>query len=137
MVYKQFDKVLDLAAKTGDKVIVMSDNHEPYVVMAVKDYEGLIQDYSSVKDLTEEELLDKINRDIAVWKASQENGDDYDLSQFRVDSLKKEDAPISDNANFIQGPALKKKEEAPSLSEDKKDIPNTNEEDKYYIEPVS
>lgn len=128
MVYKQFDKVLDLAAKTGDKVIVMSDNHEPYVVMTVNDYEGLMNDYSSVKDLTEEELLDKINRDIAVWKASQEDLDDYELSQFRVNNLKKS-AAKKDRAD--------KEKNIGNVSDTKNNVDTNSDEDKYYIEPVS
>ncbi len=126
MLYKQFDKDLDLAAKTGDKVIVMSESHDPYVVMSVKEYEGLIRNYDSVKNLTEEELLDKINRDIAVWKASQDDLDDYDLSQFKVDSLKKEDQ----KENVV-------KEDNRVLAEDKDTLSSGNDEDKYYIEPVA
>lgn len=126
MIYKQFDKVLDLAAKTGDKVIVMSESHDPYVVMTVTEYEGLLRNYDSVKNLSEEELLDKINRDIAVWKASQDDLDDYELSQFRVDSLKKEDTK-KEEIKYDKLPA----------SPDNDTSENINDEDKYYIEPVS
>lgn len=120
--YKQLDKVLDLAAKTGDKVIVMSDSHDPYVVMTVKEYEALLHGSSSVKDLSEDELLDKINRDIAVWKASQGDLGEYNLDQFKVDTIRKEDAED-------------KNEEKP---EEKATVDNNTveEDDKYYIEPV-
>ena len=121
--YKQMDKVLELATKTGDKVIVMSDNHDPYVVMTIKEYEALLQGSSAVDGLTEEQLLDKINRDIAVWKSAQEveempkNTDEYDLNQFKV-----EDTP--DNTTETE-------EDKPSEDEG-----TVEEEDKYYIEPV-
>ena len=49
--YKQMEKVLDLASKTGDKVIVLSDSHDPYVVMNIKEYEALLHGPSSVKGL--------------------------------------------------------------------------------------
>lgn len=113
------DKVLELAAKTGDKVIVLSDNHEPYVVMTVKEYESMLTGPSSVKDLSEDELLDKINRDIAVWKASQEDLDDYSLEDFRVDTLRKD-------------------ERKPENKDDKSTVDKStvSEDDKYYIEPV-
>ncbi|RJR10317.1 type II toxin-antitoxin system Phd/YefM family antitoxin [Candidatus Parcubacteria bacterium] len=120
--YKQMEKVLDLAAKTGDKVIVLSDNHEPYVVMAVKEYEALLHGPSSVKGLSEDELLSKINRDIAIWKASQEGLDDYSLEDFKVDSLRKD---------------VKKDEKQDNGG--KKDNVDKSEhldEDRYYIEPV-
>lgn len=116
--YKQMDKVLDLASKTGDKVIVLSDNHDPYVVMTVKEYEALLHGPSSVKNLSEDELLSKINRDIAVWKASQDDLDDYSLEDFRVDTLRKEE---------------KDKEKTVNTNVDKSDH---SEEDRYYIEPV-
>ncbi|MBU1203353.1 type II toxin-antitoxin system Phd/YefM family antitoxin [Patescibacteria group bacterium] len=117
--YKQIDKVLELAAKTGDKVIVLSDNHEPYVIMTVKEYEALLAGPSSVKGLSEDELLDKINRDIAVWKASQEHLDDYSLENFRVDTLRKD-------------------EKKPENTDDKTTVDKSavGDDDRYYIEPV-
>ncbi|RJQ35607.1 hypothetical protein C4566_00425 [Candidatus Parcubacteria bacterium] len=120
--YKQMDQVLDLAAKTGDKVIVVSDSHEPYVVMSIKEYEALLHNFSTVSSLTEEQLLDKINRDIAVWKASQEDLSDYSLDQFRVDTIRKDE---DDNKN-----------QEKSVSTHNVDNLDAVEEEKYYIEPI-
>jgi len=120
--YKQMERVLDLAAKTGDKVIVLSDHHDPYVLMTIKEYEALLHGPSSVKNLSEDELLSKINRDIAIWKASQESLSDYSLEDFKVDSLRKD-------------------EKKPEISKKNADKPIVDksvnpEEDRYYIEPV-
>jgi hypothetical protein len=41
--------------------------------MSVNDYENLIIKNSELKDFSEEELLNKINKDVAIWKASQED----------------------------------------------------------------
>lgn len=120
--YKQMEKVLDLAAKTGDKVIVLSDSHEPYVVMTIKEYEALLHSPSSVKGLSEDELLNKINRDIAVWKASQENLDDYGLDNFKVDSIRKD--------------YKKEEKHDKEASKDNVDKLTNADEDRYYIEPV-
>ena len=117
--YQELDKVLDLIAKTGDKAIVVSDQHKPYVIMSIGEYQGLLHSVSSVKGLTEDELLDKINRDIAVWKASQDNLPGYDLEQFQVDLSKK------DNKLPEKEPV---KETVVTPIED--------EDAKYYIEPV-
>lgn len=125
--YKQMDKVLDLASKTGDKVIVLSDNHDPYVIMPVREYEALLHGPSSVKGLSEDQLLDKINRDIAVWKASHEHLDDYSLEDFRVDTLRKDD----DLPRSKAGKDSKK--ESDKITVDKSAVA---EEDRYYIEPV-
>lgn len=120
--YKQMDKVLQLAAKTGDKVIVLSEDHEPYVVMTVQEYEALLHGSSSVKDLSEDELLNKINRDIAVWKASQDNLSDYSLEDFRVETLRKDDKSGSEPENKDK-----------KITVDKSAVAD---EDHYYIEPV-
>lgn len=79
----QFQKAIDLIKKTGDKLIIFNsakpDNG--YVIMGVKDYENLVLGKSEVRGLTENELLDKINRDIAVWKSEREFKEN--LTQYR------------------------------------------------------
>ena len=118
---KKFDKVLDLVSKTGEKVIVVSEKHNPFVLMSMKEYSSILQGSSTVNELSEEELLSKINRDIAIWKASQDENDDsqelkeYDLEDFKVDEKKKE--------NIEKSSLIKEAKEG-------------EEEDKYYIEPV-
>lgn len=68
----QLQNVIDLIQRTGDKAIVLEKGKPSYVMMRIKDYEGLILGKSGVRGLTEDELLDKINREIAVWKSDQE-----------------------------------------------------------------
>lgn len=66
-------KAINLVKKTGDRLIVF-DSAKPdniFVVMSLKDYENLVLGKSEVRGLTEDELLDKINRDIAIWKSEQ------------------------------------------------------------------
>jgi hypothetical protein len=73
-MYNQLQKAIDLVKKTGDRLMVF-DSANPeniYVVMSLKDYENLILGKSEVRGLTEDELLDKINRDIAIWKSDQD-----------------------------------------------------------------
>ena len=139
------DKVLELAAKTGDKVIVLSDHHDPYVIMTVKEYEALLHGPSSVKELTEDELLDKINRDIAVWKASRDDLDDYSLDQFKVETLRKKETAEGLVENLVVDPdqsgGNQSKEEHSRKADKKEEKPvvdniTVEEDDKYYIEPV-
>ena len=70
----QWQKAIKLAKKTGDRLIVFDSAHESdiCVVMSLDDYEKLVISGSEVRGLTEEELLDKINRDIAIWKSEQD-----------------------------------------------------------------
>lgn len=68
----QLQNVLSLIEKTGDKAVVLEKGKPAYVMMRLKDYEGLILGKSEIRGLTEEELLDKINRDIAIWRSERE-----------------------------------------------------------------
>ena len=74
MQSNQLQKAINLTKKTGDRLIIFdkSESEEPYVVMTLNDYEKLVIGHSEVRGLTENELLDKINRDIAVWKSDSE-----------------------------------------------------------------
>jgi hypothetical protein len=69
----RLERFINLIAKTGDKLLVY-DRHNPddsFVVVGLTQYEQLIAKVSNVRDLTEDELIDKINSDITVWKSSQ------------------------------------------------------------------
>ncbi len=87
MFPEQFKKILKLIKKTGDKVIIYSEN-EPdnsFVLMDFSKYESLISENIDTekeknklnkaedRDLTGDDLTDRINCDISTWK-NQENG---------------------------------------------------------------
>ncbi|MCB9802493.1 hypothetical protein H6761_00550 [Candidatus Nomurabacteria bacterium] len=126
-MYQKLDKVLALVAKTGDKIIVVSETHDPCVVMSLSDYDHLLTSSASLDDLTEEQLMNKINRDIAIWKAAQteeiQSNGAYDLDQFKLDNFSKNQENLA---------------ETDSLEISKADVDNSSvaEEEKYYIEPI-
>lgn len=69
----RLERFINLISKTGDRLIVY-DRQEPensFVVINFNEYERLLSESNSVKGLTEDELIDKINRDIALWKEEQ------------------------------------------------------------------
>ena len=70
---KNFKRILELVKKTGDKYVFEDDNGDVFVVLGLEDYENFIFKNNQLKNLSEEELLNKINKDIAVWKVSQED----------------------------------------------------------------
>ncbi len=120
--FKNLEKVLELTAKTGDKVIVISETHEPFVILALKEYQALMTHNTNLQELTEQELLEKINRDIAVWKASQEDfAADYNLDQFKVDVKDRSAEAVLEPTTIFQKP---------------EDTQEVEEEEKYYIEPI-
>jgi hypothetical protein len=76
----QLERAINLSAKTGDKIIVVDEfNDRSSVVMSLDDYEMLLKGRNkggnSARNLTEEELLDKINHDIISWKDANSDRD--------------------------------------------------------------
>ena len=117
-----FPKLVNLLKKTGDKAIILDDTGEPgYVIMAVADYEQLILGKSGVSGLTEVELLDKINRDIAIWK------DDQELKELAIDqyNFAKDLGEYSDDNYFSQ------------FSENIAKKASLTDDERYYFEPVN
>ena len=93
----KLQKAINLAKKTGDRLIVFehinSDN--PFVVMTMEEYEKVALNNNEVKGLTEDELLDKINRDIAVWKNEKSyQEDDEEQESFNTSEIKSEPSRI-------------------------------------------
>lgn len=66
-------KVMRLIEKTQSRCIIVDENANPaYIMMPVKDFEALA-DTNHVSNLTEEEFIEKINRDLSVWRSAQED----------------------------------------------------------------
>lgn len=90
-------RVLNLAKKTGDNVIVF-DSLNPdnsYVILAINKYEDLLEEAGYQDFLTEEEMTDKINRDIDPWDINDEdwNPEDIDVKDFLPKHLFGDDEP--------------------------------------------
>src|SRR3989344_361777 len=67
-------KIISLVKRTGDHVIVVDAEGQPqYVLMSFSEYEKLITGKENLAALNEDEMLDKINRDVASWRASQQD----------------------------------------------------------------
>lgn len=66
----QFEKILKLVKKIGEKIVVIKDDSE-FVITGLDEYMRLIGDQGQIGQLTESQMLDKINRDIALWREAQ------------------------------------------------------------------
>ncbi len=122
---ENFEKIIDLIKKTGDNCVVLDPSGNPaYVVVTFKDYRDLVLNKSEVAGLTEDQLLDKINRDIATWKATQEseNFDNWQAIESAVEELK--------------GPAAGLEEEEKPLKLANNDEEDETAEKRYYFEPI-
>jgi len=141
----QLEKLINLSRKTGDRLIVFdaqkSDN--AYVIMPVEDYEKIVVGRNEVRGLTEDELLDKINRDIAIWKSDGK----FDMEQENEEQDEEED--WSDEYDYEESMGLADNKEK-GASNNKWGIPKTREaaaaevikeddlidEDTQYLEEV-
>lgn len=125
-------KVINLIKKTGDKVVILDKNGDlDCVIMTINDYEKLVLGKAEIKGLTEDELLDKINRDIEIWKDSQENEhlpiDQRDFSQ-----------ELGKNNEFEVNPDFNEIPFSVSNQDFSLNLDNSeeDEEDRYYFESV-
>ncbi|MBT4941596.1 MAG: hypothetical protein HOL80_02065 [Candidatus Magasanikbacteria bacterium] len=80
MILQSFDRLFDIARRTGDKLIV-HDPHGGYdmVVMGVDKYLDIIENKRNIRHLTKDQMQDRINRDIAVWRSHNEKIKQDDL----------------------------------------------------------
>lgn len=70
-------EIADLIKNTGGKYIIVENGKPSYVAMSWKEYKNFLDSGKySIKSLTEEELIDKINNDIAMWRESQNDGEE-------------------------------------------------------------
>lgn len=113
-----FSKILRIIEKTGDKCIVFEEKtDDAYVVMSLDAYDKIVSNNSHIASLTEDQLLNKINSDIALWKSNQET--DIVQEKFSDESFK---TPLT-------------AEETKSADTVESGI-NEDESERYYFEPV-
>lgn len=72
----QLEKALNLAKKTGDRLIVFDQlkTDRALVILGLDEYEKLALKSEAKANLTEADLLDTINRNIAAWKNDSNPG---------------------------------------------------------------
>jgi len=73
-------RIVDLIKRTGERCLVLNEaDSEVYAIMRLDDYEKLTIKKNEVIDLTEDELLDRINSDIALWQSNQSSDAPFDV----------------------------------------------------------
>lgn len=136
----ELQRVINLAKKTGDRVIVFDYNkpENTYVVMGLDEYEKLVIGKHEVRGLTEDGLLDKINRDIAIWKSDNDFGFPSHISSAKeAPVVISELAEIRKSAQDVSASAGKSKRSNWSIPKTVKEAAEeTMEEDKHYLEEV-
>lgn len=145
MQNSQLNRVINLVKRTGDRTVIM-DNESDAVMMLMDlgAYENMLERSSGIEKLTEEELLEKINRDVAVWRAynDKEKVELYDEALAPTSRQEKprvvekskdinlvtpEDVPVTLN----KYPNVNAQQEQSAS-----DIVAEEDEEKFYLEPV-
>ena len=117
------EKIISLIKRTGDRCVVVDVEGNPlYVMLSLTEYEKLISGSENLAALNEDEMLDKITRDVAIWRASQQEQQlrDWDSVENAISEAKGTQAvpPVANVENSLN-------------KEDKK-----QKEDQYYFEPI-
>ncbi len=110
---------------------MIMDNESDAVMMLMDlgAYEKMLDNHTGVEKLTEEELMEKINRDVAIWRASNDNDKE------KVETFDKVVPPavVAENAPIV----LNKIQDIHAEQEHSAaDIVAEEEEEKFYLEPV-
>lgn len=147
----QINRVIQLVRKTGDKVVLMDNESDAVMMLMDLDaYEKMVASSPQpVETMTEEELMERINRDVAVWRAynDKERLETMD-TVLEKNQVQAEPAKASDNqasqassAKPIemakQSDFSKTEHQIPAVPEESaSDIAAEEDEEKFYLEPV-
>jgi hypothetical protein len=78
MIPKDLEELIDLA---GGRYIIVENGRPRYIVMNFDEYRSAVLDRKAVQALTEEELIEKINSDISLWREKQTADEDIALDE--------------------------------------------------------
>jgi len=153
MINCNLDKVLDLIKKTGDKAIVMPEFSDPYVIVPIDHYEQMISDKVNYAEMTEQEILSRVNREISLWKQSQRelgfnpdmdfihninNIDSNDIDE--DDDFFSDEDDYNDNYNYEEVPPPPdlpvKNSSLPIIDMSFKDSDVEKQENDFLVEPI-
>ena len=146
------DKVLDLIKKTGDKAIIVPEFSDPYVIMPIDQYEQIVSVKVNYAEMTEQEILSRVNREISLWKQSQRelgfNPDmdfihdinNIDSNDIGDDDFFSDEDDYNDNYNYEEVPPPPdlpvKNSSLPIIDMSFKDSDAEKEENDFLVEPI-
>jgi len=84
MLSDDLKNIIDLA---GGRYIIVENGRPKYIVMNFDEYKSAILDRKSIQSLTEEELVDKINLDIALWRENKEKAEENEVLVDEIEKL--------------------------------------------------
>lgn len=99
-----WDSIKKILEKQGGTCIIVEDGKPKYVVTGFDEYQRLLEEENlfaqkAMPGLSEQELLEKINQDIATWRAAQAEEQAEEQAQSDSDNegeggIRIEDLPV-------------------------------------------
>jgi PHD/YefM family antitoxin component YafN of YafNO toxin-antitoxin module len=155
MQNNQLNRLLKLINRTGDRLVVLDkDTEEAVVMMEIDEYEKILNAGSHLEDMSEADILDKINREVAVWReknmANSAISDQEELivsEPTETKTVLEAEKVVDDGlerkfAEVSQNKASTIAEEPITVSPiiggeiELKDVPDGGEEERFYLEPI-
>ena len=122
------------------------DNESDAVMMLMElgAYENMLDRSSGIEKLTEEELLEKINRDVAVWRAYNDKERIQTYDETLASAPNKEKPMVMEKGKDINVSATEDNtvtiNRYPNINAQQEqttsDIIAEEEEEKFYLEPI-
>lgn len=144
----QLNRLLGLVKRTGDRLVVLDKETESAVVMMeIDEYEKLLDGGPRLEDMSEDDILDKINREVAIWREKNaansvvvENEDDFVAAEDNVVEEEVEKTDISPILSQKNNTSISEERindgSVITEEEDLSNVPEEGEEEKFYLEPV-
>ncbi len=127
------EKILKMAqdGRQQQKVVLVSENWEPFVILPWEEYQSLSSVKKTDEKLSEHELLEKINKDIALLNEIQRQEEESATRENEVNHSKIQAKEVSyEEVNFNQT------YERPWPEENIDRLTESEDEDHFYSEPV-
>jgi len=136
MKNKQLNKALELVSRTGDKILVMDqESDKVFALMDLDEYEFLLDhDSELIENYNEEEMFNKLDRDLKHWREyhEEDEGEKEDESFVDLNSIDEQDgldnlSDLEENEEWSEEPV--------GLNEDLNLV--TKEEEPLNIVPLN
>lgn len=156
MQNNQLNRLLKLINRTGDRLVVLDkDTETAIVMMEIDEYEKILNGGPRLEDMSESDILDRINREVAVWRekniANMDTPDQVEevvvpkpievedlpeISELEDEGAEEDFAEISpkEAEKVVEEPITINPIIGPEV--ELKDVPDDGEEEKFYLEPV-
>lgn len=127
MKSEQLNRALRLVKRAGEKFLIMdSDTDKVFALMDLEDYENILEmKRDNIEDYSEEEMLDKIDRDLQNWRLHRHD----DLDDFS------NSIPDQEALDFLKSqPSEEELEENEWLAESPENADFSLNKAKFYLE---